>query len=227
MDYLHFAAGEMDRGRFLRIMNKPVRYIKRDLLTEDPVDLVKLTAKVRGQAYLEKNLQSLRAHLRRIRTLPPAAAINYIRKVVRYEAWLLEEAENRSLDRDELLDRLDELQSMAEPYQTAGEFFEYAEAYQELLREENRKREHREPGQKGVQLMTLHSAKGLEFEEVHILDCVEETIPHKKANTEAALEEERRMFYVGITRASERLTIYAPKMIGRRAARPSPFLEEL
>ncbi len=227
MDYLHFAAGEQDRGRFLRIMNKPVRYIKRDLLTEDPVDLVKLTARVRGQGYLEKNLQSLRAHLRRIRTLPPAAAISYIRKVVRYETWLLEEAENRSLDREELLDMLDELQSMAEPYQTAEEFFEYAEAYQELLREENRKREHRESGQKGVQLMTLHSAKGLEFEEVHILDCVEDTIPHKKAKTEAALEEERRMFYVGITRASEKLTIYAPKMIGRRATRPSQFLKEL
>ena len=227
MDYLHFAMGERDRARFLRIMNKPVRYIRRDLLTEDPVDLLRLTAKAKGQAYLEKNLQTLREHLRRIRNLPPAAAISYIRKTVRYEHWLQEEAENRSLDMDELTDMLDELQSMAEPYQTMTDFFLYEEAYQELLREENHKRENRESAIKGVQLMTLHSAKGLEFREVHILNCVEDSIPHKKAKTEAAMEEERRMFYVGITRASEKLTLYAPKMIGRKAVRPSAFLKEL
>ena len=228
MDYLHFAAGEQERGRFLRIMNKPVRYIRRDLLTEDPVDLVKMTARVRGTAYLEKNLQNLREHLRRIRTLPPAAAIDYIRKVVRYEAWLMEEADRRSLDRGEILDTLDELRSMAEPYDHLEDFFEYADAYRELLKEENRKRESQREGiRPGVQLMTLHSAKGLEFREVHILDCVEDVIPHKKARTEAAVEEERRMFYVGITRASERLTIHAPKMIGRRAVHPSPFLKEI
>ena len=227
MDYLHFAMGQRDRARFLRIMNKPVRYIRRDLLTEDPVDLLRLTAKAKGQAYLEKNLQTLREHLRRLRNLPPAAAISYIRKSVRYEHWLEEEAENRSLDMDELTDMLDELQSMAEPYQTMADFFLYEEAYQELLREENHKRENREGATKGVQLMTLHSAKGLEFREVHILNCVEDSIPHKKAKTEAAMEEERRMFYVGITRASEKLTIYAPKMIGRKAVRPSSFLKEL
>ncbi len=227
MDYLHFAMGEQDRARFLRIMNKPVRYIRRDMLSEDPVDLVKLTTRARGSAYLEKNLQTLRSHIRRIKNLPPAAAISYIRKVVRYEAWLMEEADNRSLDKDEILDTLDELQSMAEPYRTIPDFFLYAEAYQELLMEENRKREERTGGEKGVQLMTLHSAKGLEFREVSILDCVEDSIPHKKAKTEAAMEEERRMFYVGITRASEKLRIYAPKMIGRRAVRASAFIKEL
>ena len=227
MDYLHFAAGENTRSLFLRIMNKPVRYLKRDLLTEEQVDLVRLTAKVRGKAYLEQKLQKLREDLRRIKTLPPAAAVNYIRKAMRYESWLLEEAENRSLDAEEMIDNLDELQSMAEPYNSLQEFFEYAEAYQELLKEENRKREEHSTGQRGVQLMTLHSAKGLEFREVHIIDCVDGSIPHKKSKTPAALEEERRMFYVGITRAGERLTIYAPKMMGKRAARPSPFLKEL
>ena len=116
---------------------------------------------------------------------------------------------------------------MAQPYEAAEEFFAYAEAYQELLKEENRKRENRGAEKRGVQLMTLHSAKGLEFREVYILDCVEGSIPHKKSKTPAAIEEERRMFYVGITRASEHLTIYAPKMIGKRAVRPSPFLKEL
>ena len=227
MDYLYFAAGDATRTRFLRIMNKPVRYIRRDLLTDEQIDLVRLTVKVRGQDYLEQNLQKLREDIRRLNGLPPAAAINYIRKAMQYDHWLKEEAERRSLDPEEQMDQLEELQSMAQPYETAEEFFAYAEAYQELLKEENRKRENRGAEKRGVQLMTLHSAKGLEFREVYILDCVEGSIPHKKSKTPAAIEEERRMFYVGITRASEHLTIYAPKMIGKRAVRPSPFLKEL
>lgn len=227
MDYLRFAAGENTRSVFLRIMNKPVRYIRRDLLTEDPVDLVKLTARVRGQGYLEQKVQKLREDIRRLKTLPPAAAILFIRKAMGYDAWLKEEAKNRSLDVEEMMDNLEELQSMAEPYNTQKEFFAYAEAYQELLKEENHKREDRSTVKRGVQLMTLHSAKGLEFREVHIIDCVDGSIPHKKSKSPAAMEEERRMFYVGITRASEKLTIYAPKMIGKRAVKPSPFLKEL
>jgi len=227
MDYLAFAAGDYTRSRFLRIMNKPVRYIRREMLSSEHVDLIRLTASVKGQAYLEKNLQKLRADLQRLRTLPPAAAINYIRKGMRYESWLLEEAERRALDAEEQLDMLDELQSMAEPYQNTAEFFQYAEAYQELLKEENRKNDPKNAETRGVQLMTLHSAKGLEFREVHIMDCVEGSIPHKRSKTPAAIEEERRMFYVGITRASERLFLYAPKMIGKKAARQSPFLTEL
>ena len=227
MDYLHFAAGDLSRARFLRFMNKPVRYLRRDLLTGDTVDLIRLTAKVKGQGYLEQNLQKLRGQLRRIRSLPPAMAINYIRKGVLYENWLMEEADRRSMDPEELTDLLDELQGMAEPYQTLEEFFEYETAYSGLLQEENRNRERRENGQKGVQLMTLHSAKGLEFREVHIMDCIDGVIPHKKSGTPQGREEERRLFYVGITRASERLYLYTPKMIGKKAVRPSPFLSEL
>ncbi len=227
MDYLYFAVGHCERSRFLRFMNKPVRYIRRNLLTEESVDLLRLTAKVRGQGYMEQNVQKLREQLRRLRGLPPMAAIHFIRKGIRYEKWMLEEAEARSLDADEILDLMEELQSMAEPYDTIEDFLLFAEAYEELLKEENRKREFRGTEKRGVQLMTLHSAKGLEFRQVHIMDCVEGVIPYKKAKTESALEEERRMFYVGITRASEELTLYAPKMIGRRAVNPSPFLKEL
>ena len=227
MDYLYFAAGHRERSRFLRIMNKPVRYIRRNLLQEEEVDLIRLTSRVRGQEYLEQNVQKLREAMRRIKTLPPMPAIHYIRKAVRYENWMLEEAERRSLDSEEILDLMEELQSMAEPYDTIEDFLLFAEAYTELLKEENRKQESRNQEKRGVQMMTLHSAKGLEFQQVHILDAVEGVIPHKKAKTEPAIEEERRMFYVGITRASEALTIYAPKMMGKKAVRPSVFLDEL
>ena len=229
MDYLYFANGDRSRTRFLRIMNKPVRYIRRDMLKSEEVDLVNLIREARGQDYLVQNIHNLRSDLKRIGELPPAAAINYIRKAVGYEASVLTTAEERNMDKDEVTERLDELQSMAELYRTIGEFLEFAEAYEQLLKEENQKRANRlsHEEERGVQLMTLHSAKGLEFDEVHILNCVEGEIPHKKSKSPSALEEERRLFYVGMTRAVHRLYIHVPAMIGQKALKPSAFLKEI
>ncbi len=228
MDYLYYAEGEMSRARFLRFMNKPVRYIRRDMLKETSVDLIKMTREVRGEPYLARNISKLREDLRRIRSLPPAPAIQYIRRAVGYEACMLDIARERNVDPEEITDRLDELVTLAEPYRTIGEFLHFSQAYEELLQEENRKRSRRGSDEEtGVQLMTLHSAKGLEFDEVHIIECIEDVIPHKKSKAPGAAEEERRLFYVGMTRAKERLSIYVPAMIGAKAVRPSPFLEEI
>ena len=53
--------------------------------------------------------------------------------------------------------------------------------------------------------MTLHGSKGLEYDVVFLPDCNEGIVPHKKSEKKEELEEERRMFYVGITRAKEEL----------------------
>ena len=224
MDYLYFATEDRSRARFLRIMNKPVRYIRRDMLKQDPVDLIALSREVKGEGYLEKNLFRLRDDLRRLKNLPPAAAIHYILQAMRLESYLQESFEERNADAEEIPERLQELTSIAEAYRTIPEFLRFAEAYEKLLQEEQRS-----AGEKseGVQLMTLHSAKGLEFQEVHILECIDGVIPHKKSNTPAGREEERRMFYVGMTRAIHRLNLYVPAMVGQKAVRPSPFIAEI
>ena len=229
MDYLAYANGDHGRNRFLRIMNKPVRYIRRDMLKQEQVDLDQLIRASAGQVYLQRNIQELKQDIRRLRTLPPAAGINYIRKAMEYEECILNLAEERNMDREEILGQMDELMSMAEPYQTIQEFLTFAEAYEELLKEENYKRSGRGASEeeRGVQLMTMHSAKGLEFQEVHILDCVDGVIPHKKSKAPASVEEERRLFYVGMTRAIHRLYLYVPAMIGQKAVKPSPFIGEI
>ena len=72
-----------------------------------------------------------------------------------------------------------------------------------------------------------HSSKGLEFPVVFIVDINEGTIPHRKATLEADLEEERRMFYVGMTRAKDRLHLYYAKERYGKKQDVSRFLDEL
>lgn len=225
-DYICFALGDTKRSRFLNFMNKPVRYIRRDMLTSENVDLRNLLRMSSPKPYLSKNIRRLSAELRTISRLTPYTAVNYIRKAVGYETWLKEFAEKQNIDYDVLTDILDEFQNIASESETFGDFFQQKEAYEKMAEEQAGNRQ--ENDRKGkIQLMTMHSAKGLEFEEVHIIDAVEQIIPHKKSRTPREIEEERRMFYVGITRASQNLYLYAPGSIRDREAEVSRFIREM
>ena len=83
----------------------------------------------------------------------------------------------------------------------------------------------------GIHLITMHGAKGLEFDTVFIIEANEGVTPYKKAKIVDEIEEERRLFYVGITRAMENL--WLTSTVRRRIngkilfMRRSPFIEEL
>ena len=81
--------------------------------------------------------------------------------------------------------------------------------------------------QEGVRLMTLHAAKGLEFDTVFLIEANEGRIPYKKAKTDRETEEERRLFYVGMTRAREQLTVCYVKTKNGKESDPSRFVDEL
>ena len=74
--------------------------------------------------------------------------------------------------------------------------------------------------------MTMHSSKGLEFRVVFILDANEGVTPHHKAFLDADMEEERRMFYVAMTRAKERLHVYYVKERYNKKQEVSRFVKE-
>lgn len=78
-----------------------------------------------------------------------------------------------------------------------------------------------------VQLLTVHASKGLEFKNVFIIDLVEDSFPNKKLMTGGGgIEEERRLFYVAVTRPEERLVCFAPQKIKNKSTTPSRFLSE-
>ncbi len=100
------------------------------------------------------------------------------------------------------LENIRELKSIAYEYPKLTEFLEHIALVESEYSEEEKK------GKAGVHLMTLHQAKGLEFPVVFIVGLEEGLLPHSRSlDDEFSLEEERRLFYVGITRAMERLFI--------------------
>ena len=98
------------------------------------------------------------------------------------------------------------------------------EDYTEMLREKEKKKS---LDQEGVRLMTIHAAKGLEFDSVFLIEANEGSIHYRKAKTEGEIEEERRLFYVAMTRAKELLKICYVKTKNGKEVSPSRFVEEL
>ena len=80
--------------------------------------------------------------------------------------------------------------------------------------------------QEGVHILTMHACKGLEYPVVFLPDCNEGKVPHKKAVTLEEIEEERRMFYVAMTRAKQELRVYFTRERYGKTAEMSSFIGE-
>lgn len=224
LSYVRCAAGELSRHNFLQIMNRPNRYISREALEDSQVSFEGLRWFYEGKEWMCDRIDRLEADLKMIRGLTPYGAVNYIRHAVGYEEYLKEYARERKIREEELLEILDELMDSAKGHKTFAHWFAQIEEFSRNLQEQAASM--REKG-KGVTISTLHSVKGLEYNNVYIMHVNEGTIPYKKAILEEAIEEERRLFYVGITRAREEVHIFSAQEHHERSLEPSRFLEEL
>lgn len=196
--------GRAKRADVLRVINRPKRYISRESLTDAEVSWDKLKSWYQDRDWMQERIERLEYDLALLVQMAPAAAVNFVRKGIGYDDYLKEYAGYRRMKPEELLEIADQLQESASGYKTMEAWAEYREEYAEKLREQARKRETRVDC---VSLMTMHSAKGLEFPIVYILDANESITPYQKAVLDADIEEERRMFYVAMTRAKERLHV--------------------
>lgn len=221
--YLHMAKGDRSRRTFLEVMNRPNRYIARDALTKQKIDFGELKEFYRDKDWMCDRITTLETHLRILSSLSPFAAINFIRKGMGYEEYLREYAQYRKIKPEELLETLDRIQESTRGIKTVEEWEAYIEDYTRRLNEQTRKQEVR---REGVVVSTLHAVKGLEYDKVYIMNVNEGSIPYKKATLEEALEEERRLFYVGMTRARKELVLCYVKRQFEKEREPSRFLEE-
>jgi DNA helicase-2/ATP-dependent DNA helicase PcrA len=173
---------------------------------------------------MEARVCDLESDIITIGRLKPAAAINYIRKAVGYDQYLKEYAEFRRLKPEELYEIADQLAESAVGFETFAQWQEHIAQYEEALKEQ--KRGNNEKAEPGVTLSTMHSAKGLEYRIVFIVDANEGICPHHKAALPADIEEERRLFYVAMTRAKERLHLCAVRERYHRKQEISRFVRE-
>ena len=220
--YMRFAQGERSRKLFLEIMNRPNRYISRDAVVSGrEISFEQLRDFYKDKDWMCDRLTTMETHLRILKGLPPYAAINFIRKGMGYEEYLQEYALYRKIKPEELGEIMDRLSESAKGMNTMKEWEEYIEDYTRKLEEQAGKQK-----KEGVQILTLHGAKGLEFDRVYILNVNEGSIPYRKAVLAPAVEEERRLFYVGMTRARKFLTLCYVKKQYEKEREPSRFLKE-
>lgn len=230
--YLTSACFPMDDTAFARIINIPKRGI-------GPAMLKKISSmRIEGMSFLDaakeavqksllsqkvhKNLKNLLEILEEIKDLPPNLAIEYIISQTEYINYL----ESIAKTPREITTRKENIQELIA---TAGQRDSIAEYLEEaaLVRQDKESEDENDLG-RGVNLSTVHSCKGLEFNTVFVAGCEEELFPHwKSMDSTMELQEERRLMYVAITRAEFRTFLTSADFRQNRLAKTSRFLKEI
>lgn len=205
------------------VLNKPQRYISRQVVLS-----VNMNISAVRRIYSKNNIDSFLFHIEMIRKLPPQAALSYIRKGAGYEEYLRLYAIENNISMSGLLKQLEQLVQECSRFNTLEQWINSIDSAQNSEGQNLDKKSSGEGGTNNrINIMTMHGSKGLEFKAVFIVDANQGIIPTSKALRERDFEEERRLFYVAITRAIDYLNIYA---VEERLGCPievSMFVEEM
>ena len=205
------------------VLNKPQRYISRQVVLS-----VNMNISAVRRIYSKNNIDSFLFHIEMIRKLPPQAALSYIRKGAGYEEYLRLYAIENNIPMSGLLKQLEQLAQECSKFNTLEQWINSIDSEQNSEGRNFGKKSSGEGGTNNrINIMTMHGSKGLEFKAVFIVDANQGIIPTSKALRERDFEEERRLFYVAITRAIDYLNVYA---VEERLGCPievSMFVEEM
>lgn len=239
--YLRLALKPTDAKSMEQIL--PTLYLKKDLIKHiskeqmknpisHPIEHV-FTSGLKP--FQENKIREKISLIKRLTNYKPIVAIKTIRE--EYEKYLIgdDDSEEKTLHKEIIKETLDELEASSIRFDTIEEYISFVNAVirNSIIQKEMQKN----PNSDSVKLMTIHRSKGLEFERVYIIHCSEEIIPSATALEECKdvipdgksydpLEEERRLMYVGVTRAREYLTISSIQMYRGRILEPSRFVKK-
>jgi DNA helicase-2/ATP-dependent DNA helicase PcrA len=217
--------GRTERNLYLQIINRPKRYVSRECFDSSEVDFEVIKEYYEDKNWMLERLEQFEYDLSILGRMGPYAAVNYIRRGIGYEDYLKEYADQRKIKAEELLDILDELQESARGFKSYADWFTHMDEYKAELKRQVAESKVNKTDR--ITIATMHGAKGLEFRVVFIIDANEGIAPHKKAVLPADLEEERRLFYVAMTRAEEALYIYSAKERYNKVMQWSRFINEI
>ena len=212
--------GEKAKAQLIRIANKPGRFLSRGVLEQLPekADLKCLEKAVSAYPQCLWRIQEWMGQNALLRVLPPYGAVRYIRTVMGYDRYLEEYAQKNRLE----LSALTEIETEFEELVRSMDSWE---CFCDFQKEKKRQESRQENTKPGIRLSTIHGAKGLEFDTVCIIGVNEGITPYAKAGVVEDLEEERRLFYVAVTRAKKKLQLSFIKNTEKKL-QPSGFLIE-
>ncbi|RHW43247.1 ATP-dependent helicase [Neobacillus notoginsengisoli] len=232
LGFLKLAINEDDIDAVAAIL--PALFLKQDVLSDikastilDDCSALEALGKVKtAHAFQMKKLKTAVTAIKSMRHLAPYAAIERIEKELGFLDYLKKRgSEGNKLEKGS--DDVKDLKVAAKNFDSSQTLLEHASHMAAMNREIKNLSKH---FTSSITLSTIHRAKGLEYKTVYILGAVDGSLPHDYAleslrnGDTAPLEEERRLFYVAITRAMERLYISVPSMRRNRAANPTRFL---
>ncbi|MDM1708695.1 DNA helicase Rep [Thiopseudomonas alkaliphila] len=248
MSYFRLLINPDDDNAFLRVINVPRREIgsstleklshyaaQRDKPLYSVCDEMGLEVHL-APRYVER-LSRFKQYMDRVQERcyaeDPITALKELVADIDYEGWINQNSSSEKAAAYRMSNvwfLIDSIQTTLERDEEGQTTFEEAIA-KLVLRDMLERQEEEQDGADGVQMMTLHASKGLEFPFVYIMGMEEELLPHKNSIEADTIEEERRLAYVGITRAREQLSFtYASKrkQYGEVVeCQPSRFLYEL
>lgn len=209
LSYLRLSIDINNKENFLSIINKPFRYVSKANLEyirsyieyKSPFDI--LIEKRDTPPYQAKKIDDLKRDILYLNKISLSGAIQYIISELNYIDYLKDYGERYNQSIEELEDIVEEFKVAADGLKTIVELLSHVERVKEKIEESKEV-------QDGVILSTIHGVKGMEFKNVFIINSTEEIIPHK-SSMEENIEEERRLFYVAVTRAIDNLYIFSPK----------------
>lgn len=219
--YLKLSLNQCDRESFINIINKPLRYISKVDIhnlnkTAIKESCFEILEEYKLPSFKLKIIRDLQRKFKKMKKMNPADAIKYVMHSLNYEDYIEGYIRKTKKDKEELMDVIEILKGFSEDFNTIEEFINYIKERNDKLPKEN---------SNAVTLSSIHGVKGMEFEHVFIVNCTEGNIPHKNSSEEN-LEEERRIFYVGMTRAKKYLTLCIPEVYMGQYSSPSKFIGE-
>lgn len=226
LSYLKLSIDNSDKEAFLRVINKPFRYIGKSNLEivrkhkykEDLFEVLKSIEDM--PIYQMKNIDILKRDIQKLNKMSLAGAIQCIVNEIGYRDYIVEYAKKYKFGIQELEEIIEEFKKAAEEYNAIIRFLAHVDEVSEEL-----KKNKKDTSKDSIILSTIHGVKGMEFKNVFVINCCEENIPHKNSLPDN-IEEERRLFYVGITRAIDNLWIGFTRDIRGKLKNPSRFISE-
>lgn len=226
---INLAKDTYDIASFEKIYYKFNLYLKKDFIEEikfmpKNMDIIERLKNAEGmnEFFLEK-VYLLSYHLDKLAKLDFYESINYIIYNMEYYEYLKELARRNSnsmISYDRIIDTFIDI---SEGIKTTSEYEYKVRKIIELQKIKSKAA--------NLTLSTIHGSKGLEFDSVYILDLLDEEFPSAFSQSQdenlGLLEEERRLFYVGITRAKEKLSLFYPETLYLNEVQRSSFIDEI